>query len=346
MALVCRSCSSAIVSSDNTYTCGGSCRAVYHGPCLGVASGVVKALGRPDTHIIWMCTECRDSYRSGWAGYRDLLTSTIAELKRDLSADLEQRLISAIAGIKRNLPKPSRSLSPVVGSVLQNAQLPGPSSDALLNTNTEPPAFHITHANPTITHASRNHNTSNMPKPRPMDQTLPPMLFGTSSNDDNTTTIPTVPIDEPRFWLYLTRIAPSASDEEVESCIKQRLNTNDVRMHKLLRLGRSQSTATFISFKVSLSLSLREKALDPSTWPPGVGFREFTDHRSPHANIRAPRIQNHDEMQSNMQNINPSVSNSTNVSHDSIQFHQGTQNIISTIPDPIRPASTPNNAIA
>lgn len=45
----------------------------------------------------------------------------------------------------------------------------------------------------------------------------------------------------------------------------------------LVPKGRPLHTLTFVSFKVGVSHDLQSKAMDPSTWPCEIEFREFVD---------------------------------------------------------------------
>uniref|UniRef100_A0A182J088 Uncharacterized protein n=1 Tax=Anopheles atroparvus TaxID=41427 RepID=A0A182J088_ANOAO len=90
----------------------------------------------------------------------------------------------------------------------------------------------------------------------------------------------TVPPTEAKFWLYLTRIAPSVPLAEVEAFAREQLGTEDATVVRLLAKDRDPSTLSFISYKVGLSPELRDKALDPTTWPCGMVFREFADSGS------------------------------------------------------------------
>lgn len=44
--------------------------------------------------------------------------------------------------------------------------------------------------------------------------------------------------------------------------------------------GTDVNTLNFVSFKVGVDPKYRNAALDPSTWPRGILFREFEDNRS------------------------------------------------------------------
>lgn len=112
---------------------------------------------------------------------------------------------------------------------------------------------------------------------RPVDApSAPPLLLGTGRVSNKTPL--TVPPDSARFWLYITRIAPSVPFEEVDDFVKEQLGSNDLQLIRLVAKDVDNSTLRFVSYKVGMSLSLREKALSPDTWPTGFVFRDFCDY--------------------------------------------------------------------
>lgn len=105
------------------------------------------------------------------------------------------------------------------------------------------------------------------------------LIAGTGSST-STLGVSVVPTKKQKFWLYLSRISPSVTVEQVVALAKQRLETDEVEVVKLVARGRDVSMLTFISFKVGIDEELKTKALSSSTWPKGIFFRQFTDNRS------------------------------------------------------------------
>lgn len=89
-----------------------------------------------------------------------------------------------------------------------------------------------------------------------------------------------VPSKQPKFYLYLSRIAPEVSVEQVTALVKKRLDADDILVTRLVAKGRDVSTLSFVSFKVGMNPEHKIKALSTSTWPKGIVFREFSGDSS------------------------------------------------------------------
>lgn len=256
----CKGCSLP-VAGDSLYTCSGLCKCDFHFTCLGVSRAVALELKRQDSPLLWMCQDCRSGSTSGWESIRDLITNTMAEMKRELGESLARLTLP---------PGPSRASSSTRRQ--HPARPPATTTSGLASTDgTHTPTRA---GEPVATNTAKRRLVARSP---PDSDPAPRIIHGTATIQDPSVQL-TVP---PRFWLYLTNIAPSVSDDVVDRLVKQQLGSDDVIIRKLVKRDRVLSTATFISFKVGMSLQLRDKALSPSTWPQGVGFREFEDYGAP-----------------------------------------------------------------
>lgn len=103
---------------------------------------------------------------------------------------------------------------------------------------------------------------------------------GTNTVDLTDLSVPclTPEIAPPKFWLYLSGLHPLVTVDDVQKiasrCLKLAAPADVVR---LVPKGVDVSNLTFISFKVGLDPSTKDLALDASTWPSGILFREFID---------------------------------------------------------------------
>lgn len=94
-----------------------------------------------------------------------------------------------------------------------------------------------------------------------------------------------------KFWLYLSRIRSDVTNEQISAMVRANLEmTQDPEVVKLVAKGADTSNMTFISFKVGLDPALQQSALDPSTWPEGVVFREFEEYST--QKFRKPSVVN------------------------------------------------------
>lgn len=114
------------------------------------------------------------------------------------------------------------------------------------------------------------------PNPRAQDS----CRVGSKKPHDDIMTVPICnQVMEKKFWLYLSKIRPDVTVEAVCAMAKANLNLDDDPIIvKLVPKGKSIETLSFVSFKIGLDLSLKDKALDPETWPEGLLFREFEDY--------------------------------------------------------------------
>ncbi|XP_053686336.1 uncharacterized protein LOC128735877 [Sabethes cyaneus] len=103
---------------------------------------------------------------------------------------------------------------------------------------------------------------------------------GTKPIDLSDLSVPSIapPARPKKFWLYLSGLNPSLTDSDVQKIVLRCLNISDpVDAIRLVPKGKDTSNMTFVSFKVGLDPDTKTIALDPSTWPTGLLFREFID---------------------------------------------------------------------
>ena len=84
--------------------------------------------------------------------------------------------------------------------------------------------------------------------------------------------------DTSLFWLYLSGFQPSVSEERITHLAQTQLNTEVLKVSKLVAKSKDIGSYSFVSFKVGMSLDLRSKALSTETWLAGIKFREWTDY--------------------------------------------------------------------
>lgn len=82
----------------------------------------------------------------------------------------------------------------------------------------------------------------------------------------------------PKFWLYLSGFQPLISLDDVQKIVTRCMDlASPCEVVRLVPKGKDTSNMSFVSFKIGLDLSMREKALLNSTWLDGLIFREFVD---------------------------------------------------------------------
>lgn len=107
-----------------------------------------------------------------------------------------------------------------------------------------------------------------------------PIAKGSKSIDLSDLSVPSIIPAEPpiKFWLYLSRLNPLITENDVQKIVSRCLNIVDsVDVVRLVPKGKDVSNMTFVSFKIGLDISLKDLALDPASWPSELHFREFVD---------------------------------------------------------------------
>lgn len=102
---------------------------------------------------------------------------------------------------------------------------------------------------------------------------------GSKQHNQDVVSVPVSEKPANKFWLYLSRIRPDVTNEAISAMVKSNLGMDtDPEVVKLVAKGTDTSNMTFVSFKVGLDPAFKDNALDPSTWPEGIMFREFEDY--------------------------------------------------------------------
>lgn len=255
MSLVCNSCANDI--GDIQVECQGFCKAIFHPRCCGIRADSFDEVMK-NKQIFWMCYSCtkimddsrfrntaRAAYEVGQAHALNSHSDIMQNLKLEILDELK-------AEIKTNFAK------------LMNSNTFTPKSSKRVDIRRGP------------TRSRRLFSTTNHANPIPQ----PPLLVGTGSTPSPSIGISTVAPNQPKFWLYLSRVASNVSADQVRALAIKRLASENIHVTRLVAKGRDVSTLSFISFKIGMSLDLKTKALSTSTWPRGLVYREFTDSRS------------------------------------------------------------------
>lgn len=127
-------------------------------------------------------------------------------------------------------------------------------------------------------------------------------MFSSSSTMEST---------EPLFWLYMRGFRPDVTEETVSQWVQQKLETDAVKVRKLVPRGRDIRELSFVSFRVGMPIALKDRALCSDTWPRVVKCREFEDRSQQGfdpAIQQVPETQNAPVNPSPPQLINPALS--------------------------------------
>ena len=116
--------------------------------------------------------------------------------------------------------------------------------------------------------------------------------LGTKDISLNDLSVPSIfpAVAKNKFWLYLSGLNPLATNNDVQKIVSCCLGVpDDVEAIRLVPKDKVVTSLTFVSYKVGLDLELKDKALDPASWPVGLLFREFVGQ--PKNVPRRPRME-------------------------------------------------------
>ncbi|XP_052863692.1 uncharacterized protein LOC128270333 [Anopheles cruzii] len=249
----CSACRGTLGADDVAYRCAGFCNDAFHGKCLGLPQTCRKELFR-NPQLLWVCPSCSVMLEDGAMRMKSVvlrgLDPMFDRLKSDILAEFDRRFSRLVES----------SRSPVAVADRRTGAL-----HAGATTDTSYAAVTKERTLP-----DRRHETT-------VASLKPPLVVGTAPKQ----LIKTVPAPQPRMWLFISRLSTDTTDEQVSDMVCQCLGDTDVVIRRLLARDRDIASVSFLSFKVGLPPALREKALDPATWPAGVSFREFVSKPRP-----------------------------------------------------------------
>lgn len=245
---VCRKCSLSIDPNADLYTvCEGDCACFFHAACVCLSE---KDLCVLSSNIVWMCDDCMGRFRRVRDGVAsDVPDDTTAnnEINKSSIEDEVKELKNTVAGIIETLSK----------------MVPAAS------TNDPPPV----HSTPVSSFTLLNGTNA----------------CGTSM-EDNESASESVrqrrrTIDDQHFSLLLTNIDASVVEDDIHGMVSQALGIGEhdpecIDIVKLVSNWKSQKILDYVSFKIVLHKRWKLKAMNPSTWPKSVKFREFINRHN------------------------------------------------------------------
>jgi hypothetical protein len=252
-------------STDDSTACSGPCERIFHFKCLDVSRDVLKVLSEC-RNLSYTCDACLSRCYRPLEDKIDNLETEFRELKALFTATLAGR--PAVSTVN---PKPILVKSPP-----QRKQQP---HRAVKKT---PTFADLISGRKTI---SKDDDT---PRRSPVTDTpaTPITIVGTGPKKTE------ISFAVPKFWVYLTGLDPETDDDILEEIVQTTFNSDDIKCVKLMPKNRTLEQCEFISYKIGFPLSMKDTALDPTSWPEGFSVREFRDkQQKPPSNFR--RFMNH-----------------------------------------------------
>lgn len=243
MEFVCDKCAKPTKESDFV-RCHGFCDTVVHAKCAGLNNQQLKLITASE-NILWFCDGCLRLLK--FASFRP----TVAALGNAI-ANLLKEQTNAINELKSEIRK----------SETRSASLPDKVD---------------------ITPRSARNNWPSIKRPvlkrRREEQTVSNANATEGTNTNLSKLVATVPIAEKKFWIYLSRIHPDVTNENILEMVKECVQCDEPpEVVKLVKKDVDMRSLRFISFKVGIDPKYQQKALSSDTWPAGIFFREFVDY--------------------------------------------------------------------
>nr|XP_049462902.1 uncharacterized protein LOC125906722 [Anopheles coluzzii] len=278
MAAICFSCAEPLEATGCIISCA-YCDATFHRGCCKLPPELIDAvLSNVDLH--WSCIGCTN-----------MLKNPRCRSVKEIGAQVgfQAALNSAVAAI-------GKLVEPIVAEVrsgftlLQTASTPhnrnsdprpatGRKWRRIIEDSASPGVNKIVNSRGNILCATSSPNaytnTTIAVQPAP---TQPHELVGTDPLSSPLQAAPREPFTD-RIWIRLSRLSTAVTVEQVVASVKRRLATDDVTAYCLLRREVIVDSMNWLSFKVIVPAILRDTALTPSTWPVGIGVREFFQSR-------------------------------------------------------------------
>lgn len=270
-------CLCAIEIAGNPVLCSGHCKGSFHPKCAGLSTAVIKELAK-DAGLFWVCQACLPMFKDRMT-QQDVPASKRFEM---VEAAINQLTLS-VSDVQKSVNSlTSKDVITAAASHL-TARVPTHTGSSTENTS------HIS-LPPTqgSQGTSRRPTHINIIDPAAQVSSPPPFRRGTGAPEAHDPKC--IPLDSQMFWLFITRLRPNVTEENIltMACRRLSLNMADIIVRKLVKRDTNCSTLSFVSFKVGLPASVQHVALSPTTWPPGLIFREFIDNRTRHERALTP----------------------------------------------------------
>lgn len=239
--------------------CQGFCDKVAHLDCASLTRPNMDLING-NSNLFWFCDTCSGIMNSKHV--RDAFAA-LTEAFRNLSETHR----SAMEGVRSELEKNREqvevlatkiSTAPVIASVTPTVAVPSSGWPSL----------------------KRNTNKRTFGAAGLVSPVLPSLSRGTKKLSANVTSISTVPPEAEKCWVYLSRIAASATEDDILALVNECVPCDEpVEVKKLVKKDADLTSMRFISFKIGVDEKYREVALSAESWPDGVYFREFVDYK-------------------------------------------------------------------
>ena len=226
------------------------CDCMAHTKCIGwVRANLDFVNGQ--SNLLWLCNDCMHS---------------VENLKANNSSDVA---VAAITSVAESI---TCCMNDVRNELGQINTFIGSISDKFLAS--------VTPANPLAARRNKRPRVVSPTETPRRPKILSDLMGGTKSAENCSNLVDTVPQPTEKCWIYLSRIAPHVTEDEITALIKECVPAAQPVVRKLVKKDADIRSFAFISFKVGIDIQLKEVALDAKNWPKGIYFRLFEERNS------------------------------------------------------------------
>ena len=287
----CAECCNKILDTDS-YSCDGFCRRSFHSSCIDLEAATFISL-KQSTHFKWFCSECNEKLD-------ELLKNNLHQFLID---HIQIPIMNAIKGMSNLKSKGisadksstanSESSKPpkeIVKKALSNTNQRKHSSDLSLNRSSSDHKNAVARNLRSSSRTTKNSPTVKAPSSGPDDVFIAENQ-GTPKTSNSSKPAEAKAMDKlvvvpPRFWLFFGRLQPNTSVDDVRGAVTECLGSSDI---KVLPLFRQVGSQEYVSFKVGIPLDMKDKSLEPDTWPNRLFVKEFSNKPRKNNFLRSQR---------------------------------------------------------
>lgn len=253
--------------------CQGFCEKVAHLDCVSLSRANMDLISE-QPNLFWFCNSCSGIMNSKHV--RDAFGALTEALQ-----NLSETHRSALEGVRTELEKNREQVEVLVTKI---SAVPAAAP-------TTPAAPGLSSGWPSLARKSnkRSFGAAGLISP---DQ--PSLSRGTKKPSANIPSVATVPPEPEKCWIFLSRIAVSATEDDILALATECIPCDEpIEVRKLVKKDADVTAMRFISFKIGVDEKYREVALSADTWPDGIFFREFVnyqDKKSGQGFLKTPRL--------------------------------------------------------
>lgn len=241
--------------------CGGYCDNIYHFACCGTTRSTYEMVS---SNSFWLCDECRATVNNRCLKELCATDPVIQCVKGELE-EIKKRIEMLAGAIDAGAANTQTSLQQIEKQLAECKPVKLQSADKLEVTPRGPTNW------PSMIRSA--------PKRRREEQHISYRDVTVGTNTNLLTAVATVPAAEKKFWIYLSRIHPDVSADNISDLVKECLQCDEPpEIVKLVRKDVDLKLLRFVSFKIGVDPKFKSTALSPCTWPTGILFREFEEH--------------------------------------------------------------------